>query len=97
MTNRQKIVCALIDKHAQKARESEYDRSVAITAIGASRKVILAVPSDLVGEAYSACLLSRLHSLKERYHDPDGQYTSGKGVIGALLDDLQVALKVISD
>ena len=93
MTNQQKIVCELINKHAQKARESEYDRTVAISAISASREVIRAVPSDLNREEYAASLLAEIQKLLAGYHDPDGEYTSGKGVIGALLDDLQFALR----
>ena len=92
MTHQQKIVRALLDKHAQKASESEYDRSVAISAISASREIIQAVPTDLNGKEYAACVLSELEKLLAGYHDPDGEYTSGKGVIGALLDDLQCAL-----
>ena len=91
MTHQQEIVRALLDKHAQKASESEYDRSVAISAISASRDIIQAVPTDLNGEKYAACLLSELEKLLAGYHDPDGEYTSGKGVIGALLNDLQCA------
>ncbi len=93
MTHQQEIVRALINKHAQKASESEYDRSVAISAISASRDIIQAVPTDLNGEEYAACLLSELEKLLAGYHDPDGEYTSGKGVIGALLNDLQCALR----
>lgn len=93
MSDQQKIIYALIERHAQKARESEYDRSVAIAATSASREIAMAVPRDLEGKAYAARVLSELSQLMARYHDPDGEYTSGKGVIGALLDDLRVALK----
>ena len=70
MTHQQEIVRALLDKHAQKASESEYDRSVAISAISASRDIIQAVPTDLNGEEYAACLLSKLEKLLAGYHDP---------------------------
>ena len=93
MIHQQEIVRALLNKHVQKASESEYDRSVAISAISASRDIIQAVPTDLDGEEYAARLLSELEKLLAGYHDPDGEYTSGKGVIGALLNDLQCALR----
>jgi len=93
MSDQKQIIHALIERHAQKARESEYDRSVAIAAISASREIAMAVPSDLHGKCYAAKVLSELQTLRANYHDPDGEYTSGKGVIGALLSDLQVALK----
>jgi hypothetical protein len=93
MCDQKKIVQAVIERHAQKARESEYDRTVAIAAISASREVVSAVPGDLQGRDYAARILSQLHQLAASYYDPDGEYTSGKGVIGALLSDLQVALK----
>lgn len=93
MANQQEIVRSVINKHAKKAGGSEYDRGVAISAISASRDVILAVPTNLSTEEFSARLLSDLQELLSRYHDPDGEYTSGKGVIGALIDDLRFALR----
>jgi len=83
----------LINKHAQKARESEYDRTVAISAISASREVIRVVPSDLNREEYAASLLAEIQMLLAGSHDPDGDFTSGKGVIEALLEDPQFALR----
>ena len=93
MPNPTEIISKLIDKHAQKARESDYDRTVSIAAISASREVILAIPTHLSADAYTAQLLVDLRALHEHYNDPDGEYTNGKGVIGALLDDLGVALR----
>jgi hypothetical protein len=69
MTHQQEIVRALLDKHAQKASKSEYDRSVGVSAISASRDIIQAVPTDLDGEEYAACLLSELKKLLAGYHD----------------------------
>ena len=97
MASHRDIVSSLIDKHAQKARESEYDRSVAIAAISTAREVVAAVPAGGDDEEYAASLLSRLHDLMAHYHDPDGVYTSGKGVLGALANDISVALSNSSD
>ena len=91
MANHKQVVSALLEKHAQKARESEYDRSVAITAISTAREVIAAIPDDGTDKEFAAALLSRLQDLAAHYHDPDGVYTSGKGVLGALVDDIHVA------
>ncbi len=97
MANHREVVSGLLEKHAQKARESEYDRSVAITAISTAREVIAAVSDDGTDKEYAASLLSRLQDLAAHYHDPDGVYTSGKGVLGALVDDLYTALSTASD
>jgi hypothetical protein len=97
MANQKEVVSALLEKHAQKARGSEYDRSVAITAISTAREVIAAVPDDGTDKEFAALLLSRLQDLAAHYHDPDGVYTSGKGVLGALVDDIQVALSNAPD
>jgi len=97
MTDQQTIVSQLIAEHAQKASLSQYDRAVAITAISAARQVVLAIPSNLPAEEYQARVLAELGQLMERYHDPDGEYTSGKGVIGSLVNDLHYTLARASD
>lgn len=97
MTDQDSIISQLIEKHAQKASMSQYDRAVSITAISAARQVVLAIPSNLPSEEYQARVLAELGQLMERYHDLDGEYTSGKGVIGSLVDDLHYALTRASD
>ena len=97
MTGHREIIFAIIDEHAEKARNSEYDRSVAITAISTAREVIAAVPLTENDEDYAASVLSDLHGLMNRYRDPDGVYASGKGVLGALIDDIRLALRKASD
>ncbi|MGI9521955.1 MAG: hypothetical protein ACR2PG_09940, partial [Hyphomicrobiaceae bacterium] len=82
MANYRGVVSALLEKHAQKARESDYDRSVAIAAISTARKVIAALPDDGTDKECAALSLSRLQDRAAHYHDPDGVYTSGKGVRG---------------
>ena len=93
MTNQRGIVDALMKQHAKRARESEYDRSVSIAAISAARGIVLALPDDLRDSEYSSALLYELHGLMAGYDDPDGEFTSGKGAIGSLVSDIQVALK----
>lgn len=88
MPDPRQIVSELIAKHAQKAAESEYDRTVAIQAIAAVRETAAAVSDALPDDEYKAQILKAVGDLKERYHDPDGEYTSGKGVIGSCLNDL---------
>jgi len=97
MTDQETIISQLIEKHAHKASMSQYDRAVSITAISAARQVVLAIPSNLPAEVYQARVLAELGQLMERYHDPDGQYTSGKGVIGSLVNDLHYTLTRASD
>ena len=97
MTDQKTIISQLIEKHPHKANMSQYDRAVAITAISATRQVVLAVPSNLPAEEYQAHVLVELRQLMERYHDPDGEYTSGKGLIGSLVNDLHYTLTRASD
>lgn len=81
-------VLLLVDKHAQKASKCEYDRAVAITAISAAREAVLTIPDDLPPHLIRPHALAELAELMADYHDPDGQYTSGKSVIGSLYDEV---------
>ncbi len=82
-------VLSLVDKHAKKASKCEYDREVAIKAISAARKAVLTIPDDLPPNLIRSHALAALAELMANYHDPDGQYTSGKGVIGSLYDEVR--------
>ena len=93
MNQDRKNILDLVDTHAQKARMNEYDRGVCILAISTARERILALPSDILAETFAAQVLEELTALHKNYHDPDGEYTSGKGVIGALLEDIRSSLK----
>ncbi len=90
MVSMQNQIEAIIDVHAQKARDSQYDRSVAISAIAAARAAVKEMLAGLPDEHLRDQVLARLLELKSAYHDPDGVYTNGKGVIGALIDDMIV-------
>jgi len=83
----------LIDKHARKAHESQYDRRVAVAAIGTVREEIQKIPVDLIPQDYADRVIEQLKILMRTYHDPDGEYTSGKGVIGDVSFDVQEFLK----
>ena len=64
------------------AARSEYDRSVCVEAVRAARLVFESVPVVGDGPDYVRSVLAALAPLYETYHDPDGVYTSGRGVIG---------------
>ena len=81
-----------IEKHALAAQSSEYDRTVAITAIACARQVIDDVISDPSRGNFSAELLAQLDFLHSNYNDPDGIYTNGKGVLGSLIADIEIEL-----
>ena len=91
MNQTRKHILDMIDKHAQKARMSEYDRGVCVLAISTARDMILSIPSDVSTESFETRVKEELYKLRENYHDPDGEYTSGKGVIGALIDDIVIS------
>lgn len=89
----QDTVQKIIEKHAIKAQQSEYDRSVCILAISKARKLIQSIPIDTSIEQYHSQVIKQLSDFQQNYHDSDGQYTSGKGVLGDLLGDLISTLK----
>lgn len=78
----------LVAKHQQYAVESPYDFKVSIRAIGAARSVIEDIDKNLSDEEYLALAVTKLTDLRERYYDSEGEYTSGKGEIGSLLNDI---------
>jgi len=84
-----KNILDLVELHAQKARCSQYDRDVCILAISAARDAILMIPTNISSASFRVLAQDVLSELHGRYYDPDGEYTSGKSVIGALLDDIR--------
>ncbi len=83
----------ILDGHALKAAASEYDRSVCITAVATARSTVSECLESSAPHVDTDLLLRRLLDLQANYHDPDGEYTSGKGVIGVLIADIHSALK----
>ena len=83
----------IINVHSLKAQQSSYDRDTCVLAVLSAREAILNIPNELIGDAYSQAVLETLEVLFNRYHDTDGEFTSGRSVIGAILDDIRVVLK----
>ncbi|MGI9413779.1 MAG: hypothetical protein ACR2PM_08920 [Hyphomicrobiales bacterium] len=82
-------ILSLVNARSAQAQASQYDWKVAVAAIGAARDVVQSVPVDLEPRDYAGEVVERLRSLVLTYHDPDGDYTSGKGVIGDVCFDVQ--------
>lgn len=92
MTHSTAELRAAIDKimarHSARAADSQYDRSVCILAVAAARDELEAVPDEDDVVAYGQAVVSALASLSKTYHDPDGEFTSGKGVVGDVYRDV---------
>lgn len=86
-------ISAAIAKHAVAAQQSQYDRTVCITAVAKARSVVEGVSTDNQLQDYGEEVLSALNSLLQTYNDTDGQYTNGRGVIGSLLGDITVVVR----
>jgi len=83
---------ALVDKHALAAQASPYDRHVAVAAIAKARTTVANAPIDPDDAAAAAGqIVAALTALHATYHDPDGEFTNGKGVLGNLIDDIVAA------
>lgn len=93
MRDQQRVVDSVVNTHAENARKTEADRSVAITAIRDAREISLSVPENLPRAEYEMKLLNGLDGLVERYLDPNGQAMLENAVIVALVDDVRSALK----
>ncbi len=78
----------VLSDRAIAAQNSAYDRSVCISAVGAARDVVQAVAVSGGAETYKRNLVAALSPVFETYSDPDGEYTSGRGVIGDILADI---------
>lgn len=85
-------ISSILGDHALAAQSSQYDRTVAIAAISRARRVIDDVTTHASTENLKSELLAALNALKFDYHDPDGEFTNGKGVLGSLINDLSSAL-----
>ncbi|MGJ8533173.1 MAG: hypothetical protein ACSHYC_13410 [Alphaproteobacteria bacterium] len=83
---------ANVEKHALAAQASQYDRTVAITAIARARALIEEVGANSDSGNLGAELHSALVELHANYNDPDGVYTNGKGVLGSLIGDIEIEL-----
>lgn len=88
-----KTIEDILNAHAAKAQNSAYDRDTCVLAILSAREALMTIPDDVQGSAYLQTAQQKIDALFDRYHDPDGEYTSGRGVIGALRDDIYIACK----
>ena len=88
MSDERARVAAIIEAHSMKAAESAYDRRVCVAAVGRARDVIVNIAGDLPDAEFLAEARKRIGALAENYHDPDGEYTSGRSVLVPILDEL---------
>ena len=79
----------IVERHQQKAEYSQYDRKVAIVAVGTVWQIIDAF--DWSGNMMNDVrkVIEVLTKLRDKYNDTSGQYSSGKGEIGSLLKDIE--------
>jgi hypothetical protein len=83
----------ILNAHSLKAQQSAYDRDTCVLAILSAREALMRIPKQLDEGLYLEAVLQKLDELHQRYHDSDGEFTSGRGVIGALRDDIFSAFK----
>lgn len=88
MSDERRRVIAIIEAHSLKAAASAYDRGVCIAAVSRARDQITSIAEDMPGEQFLAEARKRIGVLTENYHDPDGEYTSGRSVLVPILDEL---------
>ena len=90
MDNRNKVQ-QIIDAHSAKAQQSAYDRGTCVLAVLTARETVMTIPDEVDEQAYPQQVIQKLDELFNNYHDPDGEYTSGRAVIGSLRDDIRYA------
>ena len=89
-------ILQVLSRHALKAQDSQYDRSVSITAIATARDHFNRVTVDGTADSYIQSVLADLLALQETYNDPEGQYTNGRGVLGSLIADISLLMGRLS-
>lgn len=88
-----KQIFRIFKRHALSAQASQYDRTVAITAIARARAQIEVIAAEESAHSYGEEVMSELVAFHQDYNDPDGEYTNGRGVLGSLLADLEAVVK----
>ncbi len=78
----------IISIRSVKAAESQYDRSVCISAVGAAGNVFNSIPVEGDPITYGKAVVEALDKLHNNYHDSDGEYTSGVAPIGDVYYDV---------
>lgn len=82
-------IAAIVDDQIEQEKKSPYDWKVAVKAAWAAQSAFEAVPVEGEAEAYVRAVIDKLVALRERYNDPDGEYTSGKGEIGSIISRIE--------
>lgn len=85
-------ISKILNARSLKAAQSQYDRTVCISAVRAARDVFESVPIDGTAAEYGQAVAAALGELQDTYNDPDGEYTSGKGPIGDVYHDVSSLL-----
>ena len=75
-------------KRGMAAAQSQYDRSVCIRAVATARDAFESVPVEGKGAEFGRAVASALTPLYENYNDPDGEFTSGRSLIGDVIHDI---------
>lgn len=75
-------------RHAEKAAQAEYDKSVFISAVAAARDVCRNLPVTGTADTYLQSVLDALDELFSNYNDTDGEYTNGRAAIGDVRRDI---------
>ena len=81
-----KRIEVIVNEQIEREKQSPYDWKVAVTAAWAAESHWKGVPVEGDAETYVAQVVQKLTELRERYYDADGEYTSGKGEIGSILN-----------
>ena len=79
------VIKKIMAEQAIKESNSEYDKSVCISAVAAAGDrfeeiEVSGSASEYVGRVYDA-----ISDLQDTYNDSDGEYTNGKAPIGSVL------------
>jgi hypothetical protein len=93
MSSLQQEIIEIVDRHALKAQQSQYDRRVTISAVAAVRQVVMSIFTALPQSNYNREVIDQLSALLSDYYDPDGEYTSGKGTVGDLVYEIKCYLE----
>ncbi len=79
---------SIMHKRGVAASQSQYDKSVCISAVGAASATYERVPVTGTAAEYGQAVVAVLNELYNTYHDPEGEYTSGRAPIGDVYYDV---------
>ena len=90
------VIKKIMAEQAIKEANSQYDKSVCITAVAAARDRFEDVEVSGSASEYVERVYAAISELQDNYNDSDGEYTNGKAPIGSVLDrisDLKRTIK----